>query len=202
MWEVSRDWVPFVMLWESFILGFLMFGPRALSPFVARKICHTVSGLCMLLMGSAHWEGRVFVYIVSVVSLAMTWELFGLKAFWFGRRHDVGITIYLLTVVVWFALEFPVAVLAPVFFADPAGAVVGKFMTKYVRAINPPWIDKKTIFGSVAVLIVTYFTVYKPDDEASRWTVAICATLAEAVSGSFDNLLIAGVVVIAWSLVK
>ena len=33
---------------------------------------------------------------------------------------DVGVTLYLLLVALWFALQLPIEILAPVFFADPA----------------------------------------------------------------------------------
>lgn len=40
----------------------------------------------------------------------------------------------------------------PVFFADPAGAIVGKFLTK--RGVyNPRWIGEKTLGGTLAVFV-------------------------------------------------
>ena len=45
----------------------------------------------------------------------------------------------------WFYLQLDPRLLAPVFFADPAGAVVGKTLTRYLPALNPTWYQKKTV---------------------------------------------------------
>ena len=51
-----------------------------------------------------------------------------------------------------FALWVLVALLAPLFFADPAGAVVGKFCSRRLgRRLNPAWFQQKTVCGSLAV---------------------------------------------------
>ena len=52
--------------------------------------------------------------------------------------------------------------LAPVFFADPAGAVVGKYCSHTCPEYNKKWHDKKTIAGSAAVLGFTYATIAFP----------------------------------------
>ena len=53
-----------------------------------------------------------------------------------------------------FYFQQPVAALAPLFFADPAGAVVGKFFSK--RGLNRAWYENKTVMGTLAVLLVAY----------------------------------------------
>ena len=45
----------------------------------------------------------------------------------------------------WFYLQLDPRLLAPVFFADPAGAVVGKTLTRHLPALNPTWYQKKTV---------------------------------------------------------
>jgi hypothetical protein len=190
-----------LMAFESLFLGFLVFvRPKWLSGFVARKACHMVSGLCMILLGSDERVYRVFVYLVTVASLCMTWEIFPFNTkkplLWFGSPQDVGITIYLLLVGLWFFLKLPVYILAPIFFADPAGAIVGKFCT---RRLGKKWNPKifgteKTLMGSLAVFLVTYVSV----TSEYRLLVSVVATLLEAVGGKFDNLLIALPVIISF----
>ena len=68
---------------------------------------------------------RIFVWLVSASSIAMTWNLSPLPAFRFSRPKDIGVTVYLCLVSVWFLQQLPAPILAPVFFADPAGAVIG-----------------------------------------------------------------------------
>ena len=184
-----------VMAFEAVLLSALILGPRYLSAFASRKICHAFSGACMILIGSDRLIGRVFVYAVTLVSLAMTWQVIpGVPTIWFGSPRDPGITVYLIVVAIWFYMQLPVNVLAPVFFADPAGAVVGRYMTKHHGQVNPRWIGDKTVFGSAAVFIATLFSA-SVHSENSRLLVAITATLGEAIGGSFDNLLIAAIVI-------
>jgi len=192
---LSYECTLFVMVFESILLSLLLFGPRYLSAFASRKICHAFSGACMIMIGSELAIGRYFVYAVTVLSLAMTWQIVhGLPSIWFGSPRDPGITIYLLLVASWFYFELPVTVLAPVFFADPAGAVVGRYMSKNYSKYNPRWIGQKTVFGSVAVFLTTGLTGHSPAI-SERLALATAATFGEAIGGSFDNLLIAVAVI-------
>ena len=53
-------------------------------------------------------------------------------------------------------MHLPPTILAPLFFADPAGAVVGKACTRNLGpAYNPPWYGQKTVAGTFAVFAVT-----------------------------------------------
>lgn len=197
---LSYEFTVAVMVFEAALLSALILGPRYLSAFASRKICHGFSGACMILIGSDRLIGRLFVYAVTVVSLVMTWKVFpGIPTIWFGSTRDPGITIYLLVVALWFYMQLPVGVLGPVFFADPAGAVVGRYMSKHHKRINPRWIGDKTVLGSLAVFIATLLSASVHSQTASL-LVAITATLGEAIGGSFDNLLIAVTVIISYSL--
>lgn len=141
------------------------------------------------------------MYFVVVFSLVMTWELVPqLKPLRFGTQRDVGITIYLLLVGFWFYMRFPALVLAPVFFADPGGAVVGKNVDKHYPQWNAKWYGNKTICGSAAVLLLTYASLGYTASPAARLVIAVAAMVGEAVGGSYDNLLVAAVVVIGWHL--
>lgn len=95
-----------------------------LSDFHARKLCHAGCGLGMMLLDSTRLDARLFVWSVAASSIAMTWNLSPLPPFRFARPRDVGITVYLILVSCWFYAKLPPTILAPLFFADPAGAVV------------------------------------------------------------------------------
>jgi dolichol kinase len=183
-----------LMLLEGLLVPWLMLDRKHLSAFGARKLCHAGSGIIMMSLNCDNALCRFFIYLVALVSLTMNWELFPslLPNFWFGVPRDKGITLYLILVSVWVFLGRPLAVLAPVFLADPAGAVVGKAMTLYLgRKKNPKWIGEKTVCGSAAVLVVTFLSLQRPD-----LRVALLATLGEAVGGAYDNLVIALVVIL------
>merc|ERR1711972_327726 len=104
---------------------------------------------------------RLFVYTVAVSSIAMTW-LTLLLTFRFARSRDVGVTGYLFLVSAWFALRLPPTVFAPVFFADPAGAVVGKACSNFLPQFNRRWYGGKTICGTAAVFALTWATIGFP----------------------------------------
>lgn len=110
-----------IALWVIF-LAYPSVG--VLNDFYARKLCHAGCGLGMMLLDSKRLDCRLFVWAVAASSIAMTWNLSPLPPFRFARPKDVGITVYLMLVSVWFYAQLQPLILAPLFFADPAGAVV------------------------------------------------------------------------------
>lgn len=174
-----------------------------ISDFAARKLCHAGCGLGIMLLDSSRLDAQIFVWSVALGSILMTWNMSPLPPFRFSRPADVGITVYLILVSVWFALSLPPSVLAPLFFADPAGAVVGKACTSYLGPqYNPAWYQKKTIAGSFAVFAFTYASITFPCSFFMRRAIAAAATVVEAVGGDYDNLAIGAVVLIGWQLCK
>mmetsp|Transcript_8326 Transcript_8326/g.8235 ORF Transcript_8326/g.8235 Transcript_8326/m.8235 type:complete len:169 (+) Transcript_8326:3-509(+) len=162
---------------------------------------HAGTGLLMLCLNSKYFINRLFIYGLVVSSLIMTWEVIpGLPNWRFGTYGDVGITVYLVVLGVWYYMELPIVVLAPIFFADPAGAVVGRWVSRKAPQFNPPWMGTKTVFGSAAVLVVTFLTLHSPVGALPRLFVALVTALMEAIGGQYDNLFITAVVVSAWML--
>ena len=51
--------------------------------------------------------------------------------------------------------------LAPLFFADPAGAVFGKFFSKI--NLNVIWWENKTIIGTLAVFVFAFLSLDVPE---------------------------------------
>ena len=199
MMQLVDKFSAFLIVFEGIFVIWLMTDKKHLTAFAARKLCHAGSGCVLMLLNCNYLGSRWFVYALSSGSLIMNWEVFPalLPNFWFGTARDKGITIYLILVAVWVYLGWSLRILAPVFFADPAGAVVGKWMTHHFPKDNKKWIGDKTVIGSLAVFLVTFTSLYKPVETLPRVGVSILATLAEAVGGSFDNLMIALVVVAA-----
>jgi hypothetical protein len=145
-----------------------------------------------------------FVWAVSVTSIAMTWQLLPfLPAFRFSRNNDVGITIYLSLVSIWFLLGLPPSLLAPLFFADPAAAIVGKTLTWSPLAfLNPSWYGSKTVVGTLTVFAVTYYTISYDCSEHVRLAIAALAAVGEAIGGDYDNAVIGAVVIGGWFVTK
>lgn len=99
-------------------------------------------------------------------------------------------------------MQLPPHVLAPLFFADPAGAVIGKAATKLLGSTyNPAWYENKTVAGTFAVFAFTYMSLNFNCSGFARRAIAASAAVAEAVGGEFDNLAIGAVVLIGWMAV-
>ena len=189
-----------LMVFETIFILWLLVDKKHLSPFAARKLCHAGSGLIMMMLNCDVTLPRFFIYAVVIISLSMNWQVFPslLPNFWFGEPKDIGITLYLIIVAGWVYVKLPLRILAPVFTADPAGAVVGKWVSANYPHLNRKWCGEKTIAGSLAVFVMTYYTLWRPLDVSSRLGVALLAMVGEAIGGAFDNLVIA-LVVIAFS---
>merc|ERR1712086_974951 len=94
-------------------------------------------------------------------------------------------------------MGYPVRALAPLFFADPAGAVVGKFCTR--RGFNKGWWENKTVAGTIAVFLFAFLSLDVPE-VAPRMLIAIACALGEAIGGkTFDNLVIAVPALAGWA---
>ena len=182
---------------EAVFLIWLMNDKKNLTAFAARKLCHTGSGCVMMLLNCECQAIRFFIHAICISSLVMNWEVLPrlLPNFWFGVPRDKGITLYLILVSTWVYLGQPLRILAPVFVADPAGAVVGKWMSKQFPKDNVKWIGDKTVFGSIAVFAATFVSLYRPLDTLPRLGVSALAALGEAIGGAYDNLVIALIVV-------
>lgn len=174
--------------------------PKLSSKFVARKVCHSGTGLLMLTLDQTTPAARAAVWVIGGSSLLMTWDVtrfVGIKPFRFGAVKDIGITIYLVLVMCWYFVQLPTAALSVMFFADPSGAVLGKALTRSGWR-NPAWYEKKTVGGSLAVCIVTAVTLiafYPPLTVGRIAVLSLAAAVAEAVGGAYDNLVLAAVVI-------
>jgi len=92
---------------ETSLLFLLETQSWLLSDFMARKICHVGSGILMLLLNPEKLLDKVYVLLVCFFSIAMTWQLMPcLRPFRFGKAKDLGITLYLIFVSIWFIGEF------------------------------------------------------------------------------------------------
>ena len=192
-----------LMAFEVLFIPWLMLDQKHLSAFAARKMCHAGSGVVMMMLNCDVLLCRLFIYTVAVISLTMNWEFLPklLPNFWFGAPRDIGITLYLALVAAWVYAALPLRILAPVFLADPAGAVVGKLMSRQFPKHNKQWIGSKTVAGSLAVFLATFLSLHAPVQTMPRVFVSLLAALGEAFGGAYDNLVIAAVVVAASGVV-
>lgn len=188
----TSQWIIF----EVILLSICEFAP--ISPFLARKLCHVGSGIMMLQLDPSDYLARWFVYAVAISSLMMVWEVIPFQ-FRYSRSKDIGISMYLVIVVMFFYTQMPLHIIQPVFYADPMGAIVGKALTKLIPSFNPQWIGKKTVGGTLAVFItsiitLTYGTLYQ------KILIGTVSALVEAISLDYDNIMIAAVVIAGYKI--
>ncbi len=85
------------------------------------------------------------------------------------------------------------------FFADPAGAVVGKALTRYFPRYNKRLLNtNKTIGGSMAVFFATYMSILFQCSFERRLLISLFAALGEALTGEYDNLVLVGIVLLGY----
>ena len=185
------------ILLELILLPFCEFAP--ISVFFARKLCHIVSGLMMLQLDPTDYLARWFVYSVAISSLLMIWELLPIR-FRFTKPRDIGASIYLIVVVIFFYLQVPLHIIQPVFFADPMGAIVGKGLTSLRDFPNPVWIGKKTVGGTIAVFVVSYLTLTYGTLQ-HKILISLIIAFVEGISLDYDNLMITAVVIVGYNVV-
>lgn len=187
-----------LILFQVVLLVVCEYGP--FSPFVARKGVHTFSGLMMLQLDPTDWVARWFVYAVVVSSLAMVWDVAPVK-FRYAKPHDVGITVYLLIVGIFFYTQLSLSIIRPVFFADPCGAIVGKYLSAKRGVWNPCWIGEKTVGGTAAVFVVAFLTL-SFGTQLQKLLLSALVAFVEGVSKEYDNLLIALVVLTGYAILS
>ena len=193
--ELSTEyWIIFELL----LLTICEFAP--ISPFLARKLCHIGSGLMMLQLDASDALARWFVYTVALSSLLMVWEIGVPYQFRYSKPRDIGISIYLVIVVIFFYTQMPLNIIQPVFYADPLGAIIGKGLTN-LKLYNPTWIGKKTVGGTAAVFVASYLTLTY-GTYIQKLVIAFLAAIAEGISLEYDNLMITAVVLSAYKFIS
>merc|ERR1712133_15541 len=116
--------------------------------------------------------------------MGMVWKIGVPFQFRYSRSKDVGISVYLIIVVTFFYFEIPLHIIQPLFIADPMGAMVGKGLTK-LQVYNPKWIGKKTIAGTLAVMISTVITLTYGTLPQKAF-IALLSGIAEATTLDYD----------------
>lgn len=164
---------------------FFEFCPN-LSPFVARKATHMVSGIMLLFIThTAIMQKFIFLWSIFVVSQA--WS--PIRKWRFAhKKGDIGITFFGIVISLWAFMSWDYKRLIPVFFCDPMAAIVGKSIR------SPRWYANKTIAGTAACFATCMAVLPYTFDHISlseRIVLAGFLAIAEAVSGDYDNVVMA-----------
>nr|CEL65004.1 TPA: phosphatidate cytidylyltransferase [Neospora caninum Liverpool] len=168
-------------------LAVFQFTPkRKLSDFSARKLTHISMGtLLLLLKTEGHSYVKIFIIIVAVCAILSSLY----KPLRFAKKRDKGVILFNAIVAVWAVFDLPFSALAPMFYADPCGAIVGTLVE------SPKWKGDKTVAGSAAVFVVTLLAAYSVECIWHRVVLAVLCTILEAVGGDYDNMLMSAPVI-------
>ena len=165
------------------------------SPWISRKILHI--GVGTLLLNADISDPNVVsgIYTVGAGVMGGLITTNGIKHISDGRRtdgiiKDIGIFSYVASCCFCLALSVPYSEICPLFYADPAGAIIG-------RTIESPKIwENKTIAGTSAVLGTAFVTV--DGNLSEKITISILLTMIELFGGKIDNSLIAFFLIIKY----
>jgi hypothetical protein len=169
--------------------GLLLLGATnaPVKPWISRKIVHI--GIGTLLLNADISDPNIVNSIYAVgVGIGTLSTIQGLKHISDGRKtdgfiKDIGIFGYIMSCCICLLLSVPYSEISPLFYSDPAGAIIGK-------TINSPKIwENKTIAGTGGVIGTTFITTHGNIPE--KITISIMIALIELFGGKIDNLLIA-----------
>ena len=148
-----------------------------LAPWQSRKVLHMGTGTLLMLSDASDPLFRFGVYAVTAAVLASVGST---RTFHFAAVRDVGIMSYLTfcSVVTW--LGVPFWRMAPLFYADPWGAIVGRTVD------TPKLVGDKSVGGTLAVACVAALTLF---DAPLGWRIVHGGSIAaiELFAGKWDN---------------
>ena len=109
-----------------------------------------------------------------------------------GLIKDIGIFGYVMSCCICLLLSVPYSEISPLFYSDPAGAIIG-------RTIDSPKIwENKTIAGTSAVVGTTFITTH--GDIPEKIIISIIVAFIELFGGKIDNSLIGGFLIVRYLL--
>jgi len=169
-----------------------------IKPWISRKMVHI--GIGTLLLNADITDPYVVNTIYSSCFLGTAYITNqGLKQISDGRKNDgfikdIGVFGYIVACFTCLLLTVPYDEIAPLFYADPAGAIVG-------RTTNTTKIwENKTIAGTNAVFCTSLLTTHGEIPE--KIFVATIITMIELFGGKIDNSLIAAFLISKYLLLQ
>lgn len=158
------------------LLLFVQFNPFLVS-WQSRKVLHMGTGTLYILSNVHDPHVRLGMYAVTALNVV---GLFNVRTFHFADLKDVGIISYLLLCSLVAYLQIPFWHIAPMFYADPFGAIVGR-TTRSAKLVG-----SKSVNGTLAVGVVAFLTLFDTD---VRWRLVHAGVIAaiELFCGKWDN---------------
>ena len=160
-----------------------------IAPWISRKIVHIGVGTLLLNADVSDPEVVTGIYAASTAVAGYT-TFKGFEQLSAGREtegvvKDMGIFSYAIACCSCLALSIPYQAMAPLFYADPAGAIVGRLS----QNTTIPLYQDKSVQGTVAVF--TAAALSTDQELPEKLLVGILVATIELFGGKIDNSLIA-----------
>ncbi|KAK1936524.1 hypothetical protein X943_004022 [Babesia divergens] len=121
---------------------------------------------------------RSIIILIALVTIV----IFSTSPLRFGAMNDVGIIWYNTVVLIVVILGIPLRVLLPVFIVDPVACIVGMLMR------SRRWYRNKTVFGTFAAIITSYFCLYYVKEKHHRMLLTFIIPITEGIMDKNDNI--------------
>lgn len=158
------------------LLAFVFFNPW-LPSWGSRKVLHMGTGTLLIL---ADATDPLLAYGIYAVTLGFV-AIVSVRKLHFADVGDVGIINYLIFCSICVSTGVPFSKVAPLFYADPMGAIVGRNL----RTVEL-WGTGKSLGGTLAVFGTALLT-FTDGTWASRAFAAGMIAAIELFSGKWDN---------------
>jgi dolichol kinase len=171
------------------LLLFVQFNPW-LESWQSRKVLHIGTGTLYIYSDLSNDYVRYGIYIVSLVNII---GLTTMQTFHFADLKDKGIISYLAICALVAYLQIPFVNIAPMFYADPFGAIVGRMTT------SAKLVGSKSVNGTLAVGVVAFATLfYTPLTQ--RIFHSFMIAMIELFSRKWDNPMIGMYLLLKYAL--
>ncbi|GBE62467.1 phosphatidate cytidylyltransferase [Babesia ovata] len=175
-------------MWRIALIGGILLTAvtNLLTPLQARKLVHIGCGIILAHINVPDPLLKAIIIAVAVVSIIV----FKTVPLRFGIKNDAGIIWYNLIVLLFVIFGLPIRVLLPVFIIDPVACIVG------VSTRSKKWCGNKTVYGTLAAGIASYFSLYYVRMQHHRLLLSLILPITEGVMRQHDNIGISIVVLL------
>lgn len=170
--------VPTLVLLSIPLLTFVQFN-TLLPSWGSRKVLHMGTGTLLIFCDVHDPLFRLSTYVVTVVAILVVCS----TKLHFTDMRDVGVSTYLLICSACVALRIPLIHLAPFFYADPMGAIVG------LNIHTTNIVGDKSLAGTIAVFATSALTLGETH-LSNKIATALLLAIIELVCGKWDNMAI------------
>ena len=173
--------VPGLIACSIPLLLFVQFN-TLLPSWGSRKVLHMGAGTLFLLCDV---HDPLFAAGMYFVAFPPAYVVSRTRLLHFASLRDVGILNYMFFCALCVTVKLPMIYIAPLFYADPMGAIVGR------NFASRKLVGSKSLAGTIAVFVTASLTFVETPAWACVFSGAAVAAI-ELLAGKWDNVAIGG----------